>query len=131
MRHLGKIAAAVLTVAALLLSLGTGPGAEAHTAAKVLPAHVFTSLSGGKVSGHHFYIKGNVITAMGRKVILQKERKGSGNWHWKATTRAARHSGFFRFDFYSRIGYCYRVLVPATPTHRKTIRTVGCIVRTS
>lgn len=130
MRHLRIITAAVAAVAALLLALGSGSGASAQPAAKVLPAHTFTSLTGGKVSGHHYYVKGNVTTAMGRKIFLQKARKGSGSWRWKATTRAARHSGFFRFDFYSRVGFCYRVVVPATPTHRKTIRTVGCVVRT-
>ncbi|GAB3856492.1 hypothetical protein GCM10028801_13550 [Nocardioides maradonensis] len=130
MRHLRIITAAVAAVAALLLALGSASGASAHTAAKVLPAHTFTSLTGGKVSGHHYYIKGNVTTAKGRKIVLQKARKGSGNWRYKATTRTALNSGFFRFDFYSLAGFCYRVVVPATPTHRKTIRNVGCVVRT-
>lgn len=131
MRHLRIVTAAIAAVAALLLALGSGSSATAHTAIRtVLPPHVFTSLSGGKSSAGHFYVKGNVVTAKGKRIYLQKAPRGTTRWSFKASTTTARTSGFFRFNFTSKVGLCYRVKVPATSTRRATYRTVGCIVRT-
>lgn len=133
MRQVRILTALFAALAMLLLGFSNVSSADAqvasHTTARKLPQHIIKNLTPGTASKNHFYVKGNVTTAKGHKIILQKAPKGTNKWSFKASKKAAKNSGFFRINFTSPVHTCFRILVKATKFRRQTTRKVGCIVR--
>jgi hypothetical protein len=121
MRNARTITALVAAFTAVVLGFG-------HVAADAatLPQHNIINFAAGEGTPNHFYIKGNVTTAKGHKVFLQ--RKSGTSWVTKKYDVAAASSGFFRINFTGPVGSCWRILVKATKFRRTTTRRAGCIV---
>jgi hypothetical protein len=120
MRNLRIVTALVAAFTAIVLGLSQAP------AQATLPQHNIINLSAGESTSNNFYVKGNVTTAKGHKVFLQK--KSGTSWVTKKYDVAALNSGFFRINFTGPVGSCYRILVKATKFRRTTTRKIGCIV---
>jgi hypothetical protein len=120
MRNARIVTALIAAFTAIVLGFSVAP------AQATLPQHVIQNLVAAEGTANHFYVKGNVTTAKGHKVFLQK--KSGTSWATKSYDVAAANSGFFRINFTGPVGSCFRILVKATKFRRTTTRKIGCIV---
>lgn len=117
----------VSILVALVLACGLGLVATAPAQAK--ESHNLRYVKFEEVgTSNTFYTKGRVTTYRGKRVKLQRARKGSGNWRTIKQDRTNRRGVWYmRFD--GPPGTCYRVVIPRTRNYEQRTTRRGCIVR--
>ena len=124
-----------LVLAALVLTPPPAQATQAAPAAQAAkPRHDGFAL--GKEIGetNKFVAYGKWSSYKGKNVKVQRRACGSCAWKLYKRTRTNAKSGWFRtrIEPGDRVGskVCYRVVVPATGTHRLTRDVAGCITTT-
>ena len=122
-----RLSRIVGALVALVLAATVSPGFASSTSAAALPKHDLSATGKEMGSTDKFIVFGKVPTFPSGKVkVLRKVGAGSYKAYKKTKTEA---NGKFRTRIYQAGNKrtCFKVVVPATATYKKTQKGIGCI----